>query len=148
VRTTTLGCLLLLSACGSAPPAAPRTPAPAVVAKTAAPAAAPVSTTLRRSDVVSVIDSGFGNFLQRVQVEPSLAEGRFRGWTIVDLRPNNFWAAVDLKPGDVVTSINGLPIERDTDAWDAFESLRTAAELKVAYERNGSARTLAYRIVD
>lgn len=97
---------------------------------------------------MSVIDSGLGTFLQRVQVEPSLADGRFRGWTIVDLRPSTFWAPVDLKPGDVVTSVNGLPIERETEAWDAFESLRTAGELRIAYDRNGVERTLAYRIVD
>lgn len=150
VRATTLCCVLLLSACGSSPPEPARAPAPTPVA--AKPAAAPVvavaPTTLKRSDVVHVIDSGFGNFLQRVQVEPSLADGRFQGWTIVDLRPTNFWAAVDLKPGDVVTSVNGLPIERDTEAWDAFESLRTAPELRIAFDRNGASHTLAYRIVD
>src|SRR5262249_7901503 len=106
------------------------------------------STTLKRSDVVFVIDSGFGYFLQRVQVEPSLADGRFRGWTIVDLRPTRFWDAVDLKPGDVVTSVNGLPIERETEAFDAFESLRPAAEPRVAYFRDGAERALAYRIVE
>ena len=119
--------------------------APAAVAATPAPAA---PTTLQRKAVVGFIDSGFANFLQRVQVEPSLADGRFHGWTIVDLRPQNFWSAVDLKPGDVVTSVNGMPIERDTEAWDAFESLRTANELRVAYDRNGASHTLAYRIVD
>lgn len=97
---------------------------------------------------MSVIDSGFGNFLQRVQVEPSLSDGRFRGWTILDLRPTGFWQAVDLKPGDVVTSVNGLPIERDTEAYDAFESLRKADALAVAYVRDGVPRTLSYRIVD
>jgi type II secretory pathway component PulC len=149
VRATTFASLLLLSACGSSPPEPVRAPVAAATKPVApaVPAPAP-ATTLRRGDVVSVIDSGFGNFLQRVQVEPSLADGRFRGWAIVDLRPSTFWSAVDLKPGDVVTSVNGLPIERETDAWDAFESLRTAPELRVAYDRNGAARTLAYRIVD
>ena len=149
VRATTPICLLWLSACGATAPEPARTPAPVAV-KPAAPVAvsSAASTTLQRKDVVGVVDSGFANFLQRVQVEPSLADGRFRGWTIVDLRPTNFWTAVDLKPGDVVTSVNGMPIERDTEAWDAFESLRTASELRVAYDRNGSARTLAYRIVD
>jgi type II secretory pathway component PulC len=149
VRATTFCCLLCLSACGASAPEPARTPAP-VAAKPAVPVAArsAPSTTLARKDVVGFVDSGFANFLQRVQVEPSLADGRFRGWTIVDLRPTNFWTAVDLKPGDVVTSVNGMPIERDTEAWDAFESLRTASELRVAYDRNGASRTLAYRIVD
>jgi len=106
------------------------------------------STTLHRTDVVSVVDAGFGSFLERVQVEPSLDAGRFRGWTIVELSPPAFWQMVDLKPGDVVTSVNGLPIEREMDAWTAFQSLKTASALDVAYYRAGAERKLAYRIVD
>jgi S1-C subfamily serine protease len=136
-----------LSACGSSTPE-PVAPPPAPPPKAAVPVPAAPLTTLRRSDVLGFVESGFGSFLQRVQVEPSLAAGRFRGWTIVDLRPAGFWEPVDLKPGDVVTSVNGLPIERDTEAYAAFQSLRTASELKVAYYRDGAERTLAYRILD
>jgi general secretion pathway protein C len=149
VRAIVLAGLCLSTACaGSAP--APVQPARAVVASkpTAAPAPHGPLTALKRRDVLSVLDSGFGKFLQRVQVEPSLADGRFRGWTIVDLRPSTFWDAVDLKPGDIVTSVNGLPIERDTEAFDAFESLRTADALAVVFVRDGAQHTLAYRIVD
>ena len=124
-------------------------PAPPVAVAKPAPVAAPGSaTTLRRADVVHMVDAGFGSFLERVQVEPALDSGRFRGWTIVDLAPPEFWQAVDLKPGDVVTSVNGMPIERDMEAWAAFESLKTAKELDVAYSRAGAERKLAYRIVD
>ncbi|HTQ05926.1 MAG TPA: hypothetical protein VMI54_18825 [Polyangiaceae bacterium] len=150
MRATILAGLCFCTACGGSAPAP--VPPPRVAVAPAPPARVPAPrgplTTLKRSDVVSVIDSGFGNFLQRVQVEPSLADGRFRGWTIVDLRPTGFWEAVDLKPGDVVTSVNGLPIERETEAFDAFESLRTADALAVAFVRDGAAHTLAYRIVD
>ena len=150
MRPTSLLALCFLTACGSAAPEparAPSVPAPPPVPTAASPAPTPL-TTLHRADVVGVLDSGFGTFLQRVQVEPSLASGRFRGWTIVDLRPTGFWEAVDLKPGDVVTSVNGLPIERDTEAFDAFQSLRTADVLKVAYYRDGTARALDFRIVE
>jgi type II secretory pathway component PulC len=148
VRAITLLCLFWLSACGASAPEPARAPAPVAAKPVARPVTSSAPSTLQRKDVVGVVDSGFAQFLQRVQVEPSLTDGRFHGWTIVDLRPAKFWTAVDLKPGDVVTSVNGMPIERDTEAWDAFESLRTARELRVAYDRNGTARTLAYRIVD
>ena len=81
-------------------------------------------------------------------MEPSLDSGRFRGWTILELRPAEFWQSVDLKPGDVVTSVNGLPLEREVEAWEAFESLRTADEIRVAYQRGNVARAVRYRIVD
>jgi type II secretory pathway component PulC len=103
---------------------------------------------LLRRDVVALRDAGFGRFLQQVAVEPSLDSGRFRGWTIVELRPAEFWHAVDLKPGDVVRSVNGLPLEREIEAWEAFESLRTADELTVAYQRGNAERSFRYRILD
>jgi type II secretory pathway component PulC len=129
---------------GSAPPPAPvPPPAPAPVA---VPASVPAGT-LRRADVNAVIDAGFARFLQTLDVEPSLDSGRFRGWTIVELRSEELFGGVDLKEGDVVTSVNGLPIERETEAFNAFESLRGAEQITVAYARAGTSRTLSYRIV-
>jgi type II secretory pathway component PulC len=54
---------------------------------------------------------------------------------------------VDLKPGDVVSGVNGFPIEHPEQAQTAFESLEVASELRVAYERDGQARELSYPIV-
>jgi hypothetical protein len=40
-----------------------------------------------------------------------------KAFRIVALRPHEFWHGVDLAPGDVVTSVNGMPIERETQAY-------------------------------
>ena len=53
-----------------------------------------------------------------------------------------------LKPGDVVTRIEGMPIEHPEEAIEAFNALQVASELRVDYERDGVARILRYRIVD
>ena len=125
------------------PPPAPPAPAPPPETKPARPPGV-----LLKADVVATVDAGFGRFLQRVEVEPALVDGRFRGWTIVALKPATWWDGVDLKPGDVVTSVNGMPIERETEAFDAFQALKTADRLSVAYQREGSPRTLEYKIVE
>jgi type II secretory pathway component PulC len=98
--------------------------------------------------VVKFVDAGFWNFLQQVEVEPSLDDGRFRGWIIVALRPPAFWDGVDLAPGDIVTSVNDKPIERETEAFDAFQSLKTAPSLHVSYVRRGAERRISYQIAD
>lgn len=104
--------------------------------------------TLLRSEVNALLDAGFPRFLQRVDVEPALEAGRFRGWRIVALRPESWWAPVDLRPGDVVVNVNGMPIERETQAFAAFEALRGASRLTVAYLRDKQPRTLDLAIVD
>jgi S1-C subfamily serine protease len=136
---------LVLAACGGSAPPVAVAKAPPKVVKAAVPAP---RDTLAREDVVATIDAGFGRFLGLVEVEPSLEQGKFVGWTIVSLRPSEFWGDVNLKPGDVVTAVNGKPIERDTQAFEAFQSLRVADAVNVSYRRGRERRTLSYRIVD
>jgi hypothetical protein len=103
---------------------------------------------LFRQDINETVEEGLGYFLQRVTVDPDLAGGKFHGFRIVELRPAEYWQGVDLKPGDVVTKVNGLPIERDIDAYQAFQGLRAATELRVSLLRGGAARELVFAIVD
>ena len=133
----------LLTACGKhdlPPPELPPFP------EAEQPAPRPPPGTLWREDVNAVLDGGLGRFLQQVSVDPYLEAGAFVGWEIMDLRPAEDWADVDLRPGDIVTAINGQPIERDSQALAAFESLREAKELRVAYVRDGRGRELVFAI--
>lgn len=153
MRTSALVLVLSLAACGTtATTTAPTTggvPRAAASAKLQTPPAAP-DHTLARSAVRAAIDQGLGYFLQRVELDdhPVMTAGKFHGFRIASLRDPDFWAGVDLKPGDVVTGVNGFPIERPEQAETAFESLQVASELKVAYDRDGQARELVYAIVD
>jgi S1-C subfamily serine protease len=121
-----------------------KTDAPVPGAKVKATAA---PGTLQRADVESVVDAGLGRFLARVSLEPRVVSGKFAGWTIVALQPAELWQGVDLQPGDVVTRVNGMPIERETEAYDAFQAVRQAAALEVTYLRQNQPRTLRYTIV-
>lgn len=112
----------------------------------AAEAAAPPGL-LWREDVDRVVEAGLGRFLQQVVIEAKLDDGAFVGWEIRDLRPPEAWTSVDLLPGDVVTSVNGLPLEREDQAFDAFQGLLKAGELRVTYLRAGETRELLFRIV-
>jgi len=149
MRGSSLVLIGLLLGCGAAPeapPAAPKAVAKAPAAATPV-AARPPQGALYREDVNALIDRGFPEFLKRVEVEPRLIDGQFRGWSIINLHPSEFWNGVDLKPGDVVTGVNDLPIERETEAFDAFESLKKSDALRVAFQRDGQSRVLEYKII-
>jgi len=145
---------LLAFGCGgeSQPPAAP-TGAGAAGAGVAAPSASalsplPAGSGLPRSTVAAVLKDGLPVFLQRVEVDADLNGRKFHGWRITRLVDAKLFQGVDLAPGDVVTSVNGFPIERPEQAQTAFDSLAVASELRVDYERNGEKRALVYPIVD
>jgi type II secretory pathway component PulC len=140
-------------ACARAPVAPPVVAAPpprpaAVVAPAAS--AAPADHSVPRSAVHAVVAQGLGMFLRRVTVDdqPVFVGGRFHGFRIAALHDKSFWDGVDLAPGDVVVSVNGMPIERPEQALTVFDSLEVASELRVAFERGGQARELIYSIVD
>lgn len=140
---------VLCIGCGGSTEAAPPAqliPASAPISKTE-PEARPVES-LERAEVLAAVDAGLGYFLQRVDVEPELHDGRFKGFRIVGLYPQGYWAGVDLAPGDVVTQVNGMPIERETQAYAAFESLRSAKELRVSLIRRGRPYELVLPIVE
>jgi type II secretory pathway component PulC len=96
-----------------------------------------------------VLAAGPGAFLQKVALDdhPVFAAGKFHGFRIAALQADSF-TGVDLKPGDVVTRVEGMPIEHPEEAIEAFNALEVASELRVDYERDGVARMLRYRIVD
>ena len=149
MRGSSLVLLGLLLGCGGSPEAPPATPKAVAKAPAAQKpvAARPPQGALYRDDVNALIARGFPEFLKRVEVEPRLVDGQFRGWSIVNLNPSDFWSGVDLKPGDIVTRVNDLPIERETEAYDAFESLKHSDALRVAFQRDGQSRVLEYKII-
>jgi S1-C subfamily serine protease len=103
--------------------------------------------TLERGDVERVVDAGLGSFLSHVAIEPSLSAGKFQGWSIVELVPAEAWRDIDLRPGDVVTRVNGMAIEREVQAFDAFQAVRHAPSLEISYLRQRQPRTLRFTIV-
>jgi general secretion pathway protein C len=139
-------------------PAKKREPMPSPTMPTSsttpsAPSTAPVSSSkkgvLTRAELKPVLDASPALFLQHVQTEPRLNHGKFSGWRIVSFFPgDDRFAGVDLQAGDVVTRINGKPIEQPDQFMAVWTELRSSKELVVDLERNGSPRTLRWIIAD
>jgi type II secretory pathway component PulC len=136
---------------GSVPPAEPTRESKAPVVTTAgsvgAPAQGPV-TKLSRASVKATIAQGLGVILQHVEFDehPVFVEGKFHGHRIALLK--NGLVGQGLKIGDVITSVNHMPIERPEQAYEAFKSLERARELRITYERDGEPHELVLPIED
>jgi hypothetical protein len=104
---------------------------------------------IARRDLVPVLDEGLGRYLQNVGTEPEFHQGMFVGFRILRLFPGEpDYASLDLRPGDVVTQVNGRSIERPEQAIAVWEALRTASNLVVSYRRGEEQHALNFRIVD
>ena len=152
VTALSLGSIAFVACGGEGPPAKTSADATSAAAKTTAPtttaAAMPAKTTsLRRSQVKQGIARGLGYFLQNVSVEdyPVMRGSKFYGFKIKDI---NAELGVDLRPGDVVTRVNGLSIEHPEEADAAMRSLEKAPSLRVDFERDGKPKTLELPITE
>lgn len=103
---------------------------------------------VRRSKVRATVARGLGAFLGDVTLDerPVFLAGKFRGFRIVELRGP--LKASSLLPGDVVTRINGMPIERPEQALEVFRSLEVASEIRVEFDRNGEPKNARFSIVE
>ena len=138
---------LALVACAGSEPKAPAAPKAPVAEAPAPPSEPGPKEAVARSSVDAALKAGLGRFLAYLDVEAQVDKGKFVGWRIVELR-GDAWGGVDLKPGDVVTRVNGFKIERDHEANKAFKSLSVASEIRVNLVREGKPVELRFAIVE
>ena len=104
---------------------------------------------LRRSSLKRTVDAGLGRWLQTVSVDRVLVRGRFKGWVIRSLSSDDScYAGVDVRVGDIVTRVNGRPVERPEEALVVWTALPSSKELVVDLVRDGQPRTVRFGIVD
>jgi len=100
-----------------------------------------------RAALTQIIDAGLGSWLVNVEGDRSIIKGKFQGWVIKRLPPNDpCYQQTPVLPGDVVLRINSKSIEKPEQAFDVFESLRLATELRIEYSRQGKTQLTRFDI--
>jgi type II secretory pathway component PulC len=146
--------LLLLAVCACAGPAAEAPPPPppskpieeVVKEPVAEPSPEQKSAphVISRSQLLPVLAGGPGAFLQKVDVAPRFADGRFQGWRLAKL--DERLAGGDLRPGDVIVRVNGRSVEKPDQLMEVWQSLKAAPVLELELLRNGAPMTLRWPI--
>ncbi len=117
---------------------------------------APVSTT-RRATATTRQTSNNANSLQSVVTQnltkltdvirptPYRVNGEQVGFRVYPGRDRRQFAALGLRPGDVITDIDGQPLSDASQAMQVFQSLGTAEQVTVTLQRDGTAQTLTLK---
>lgn len=105
-------------------------------------------TQLERADVDQTIADGVPRFLQGFTIVEELDENdRFIGWKVAKVHDRKKFEGLGIGTGDVIKSINGLPLERPADAYQVMIGLKQATSLDVEYLRGGRVMRLSLPIV-
>lgn len=137
-----------LVACGGGAQPAPQANSPQKLAAASPLADAPVGPVHVTRSQVKRFAARPGEFFQSVELDDRavFADGKFHGFRVIALRDG--LERSGLQPGDVVVSVNKMPIERPEHTIALFRSLEKAKELRVDYERNGEPKTVTVPIID
>jgi len=77
-----------------------------------------------------------------IRVQPIAGESGVRGYRVYPGPERAAFTAAGLKPGDVVTAINGTPLNDPGTALQLLQSLSGASAVSLAVERNGAVQSV------
>jgi general secretion pathway protein C len=78
--------------------------------------------------------------------QPVFAQGKQRGYRIYPGRNRQAFIRLGLRPGDLVTAINGTPLDDPSRGQEIFNTLGTSSEAHVTVMRNGRQQDLTLQM--
>lgn len=125
-------------------------PSPRVARQDASPPKMPVSSyprqlTLKSDQIESALEN-VDQLMEQARIRPHIEEGQPAGISITGIKPNTVFRKMRLRNGDIITGVNGAPIESVEDAMKVFGDLSSSPEIQLEIKRRGRKRTLNYKI--
>jgi general secretion pathway protein C len=111
----------------------------------------PVSSTRQLSrrvpEVQKALQQGPQQALQLIQAQPVMEGGALKGFVVRPGKNRVLFARAGLRPGDVVTAVNGQALSNDFSKMEAlYQRLKSAASVNVTIERGGRPMSLSLRL--
>ncbi len=123
---------------------------PRVAQKRASTPRLPVSPNPRqltlKSDQIENALENLDQLMEQARIRPHIEEGKPAGISITGIKPNTVFRKMRLRNGDIITGVNGTPIESVEDAMQIFGDLSSAPEVQLEIKRRGRKRVLNYKI--
>lgn len=122
-----------------APGTAPTRTAPAAAAPTSAE-----EPRIQRSDWLQDPE----RLLQTVRARPVIQGGMLHGLEVHPTRNARQFQQAGLRPGDVITSVNGVPLSAIDDTDRLFQDLSGQVRVDIVVERDGQPLPISIQLVD
>jgi type II secretory pathway component PulC len=99
-----------------------------------------------RREFLSKVLGNSGKLIGIAAVAPKMEGGKPVGLWIRGIRDGTLLDKLGIHNADVLTSINGKPLEGTDAALEAYTLLRTADKFSLAIKRRGESLTINYNI--
>lgn len=83
-----------------------------------------------------------GKAAEYVRVQPANQDGKLHGYRIYPGKDRSIFSQVGLRPGDLVTQVNGVQLDDASKALKMLSELKDVNQLNLVVERGGQAQTI------
>ena len=77
-----------------------------------------------------------------IQVAPAMENGKLAGYRVNPGRDPAQFTKFGLKPGDVITNVNGIPLQNPQSALELYNVLRSARDASITVQRGSESTQL------
>ena len=95
-----------------------------------------------RASAQQVMNNNAATFAEIIRPQPFMPNGQLKGYRVFPGRNRQQFIALGLRPGDLVTEINGVALNNPTQGMEIFRSLGESSQVSVTIERAGQTQTL------
>jgi len=81
-----------------------------------------------------------------VRVQPANVGGQLKGYRVYPGRDRSAFSAAGLRPGDLVTSVNGVQLDDPAKALQMLGDLSTAGQVNLVVERGGQSQNISINL--
>lgn len=96
----------------------------------------------RQANVQQLITENAANFTEIIRPQPFMPNGQLKGYRVFPGRNRQQFIALGLRPGDLVTAINGMALNNPAEGMEIFRTLADSSQVAVTIERNGQQQSL------
>ena len=104
------------------------------------PAGRRTSTAAR--NVQQLLNQNAASLAEIIRPQPFMPNGQLKGYRVFPGRNRQQFIALGLRPGDLVTEINGVALNNPAQGMEIFSSLGETSQVSVTIERNGRSQVL------
>jgi general secretion pathway protein C len=84
--------------------------------------------------------------ITQARVIPNYSQGKVDGFKIFAIKPNSVFQRLGLRNGDIISSINGAPLDNAQKGIQLFQELRNLPKFEINLMRHKTARTQTYEV--
>lgn len=83
---------------------------------------------------------------RQARIMPNYKDGESAGLRLVGVSPNSVYSQLGIRSGDVIHSVNGVPLDNQRKAMEMLDKMRSESRVTIEVERRGKKEKIEYDI--